>query len=542
MAHILRENPILLLFVVASIGYLIGNLRIRGSSLGVSAVLFTGLFIGAADASLHIPEIILLLGLSIYVYSIGLSCGPAFFKAFHSSRIKEFSLIICMLLFSGVMAAILWYVFDFSAAAIAGIYSGSTTNTAALAGVIDLIGNRRSSADSVDLIEQAVVGYSYSYPMGVFGGIIAILVLEKLLKVDYTSEKERLRKQYPVAEELTSTTIEITEPEVCNIQLRDLYQKYDWNVVFGRIYQNRKISLSSWNTHFQIGDLIMVVGSKKDILDVVQTLGKEVDSHIAYDRKLFDVRRIFVSNPDVAGRTLATLNLDEKYNTIVTRIRRGDIDILAQGDTTLELGDRIRFIARREDLKALSTFFGDSYYHSSKINLFTFGIGIGLGLLLGTIDYSIGPYIQFKLGYAGGPLVVGLILGALRRTGPVSWTLPYSANITLQQIGLIFLLAAIGVRSGSAFVQSLSLDGLMFFMAGSIISLLTAFIFLLIGYKMLRIPFSLLMGMVANQPAILDFAVTRAKSRIPEFGFTMMFPIALIAKILIAQILYLILI
>lgn len=542
MISILAENPILLLFVVASLGYLIGNIRIRGGSMGVSAVLFTGLFIGALDPSLHIPEIILLLGLSIFVYSIGLSSGPAFFKAFHSSRIKEFGLIIGMLLFSGVLAALLWYVFDFSAAAIAGIYSGSTTNTAALAGVIDLIGNRRQSADSVSLIEQAVVGYSYSYPMGVGGSIIAILILEKILKIDYSREKEQLRKKYPVAEELTSTTIEVTEQEVCDIQLRDLFQKYDWNVVFGRIYHNGKISLSSWNTHFQVGDLIMVVGSTTDVQEVIKTLGKEVESHIAYDRKLFDVRSIFVSNPDIAGRTLATLNLDEKYNAIVTRIRRGDVDMLAQGDTTLELGDRIRFIARREDLKALSAYFGDSYYHSSKINLFTFGIGIGLGLLLGTIDYSIGPYIQFKLGYAGGPLVVGLILGALRRTGPFSWTLPYSANITLQQIGLIFLLAAIGVRSGNAFVQSLSLDGLTFFIAGSTISLLTAFIFLTLGYKLLRIPFSLLMGMVANQPAILDFAVTRAKSRIPEFGFTLMFPIALIAKILIAQILFLILI
>ena len=295
MAHILRENPILLLFVVASLGYLIGNLRIRGSSLGVSAVLFTGLFIGALDASLHIPEIILLLGLSIYVYSIGLNCGPAFFKAFHHSRIKEFGLILGMLLFSGAMAAVLWYVYDFSAAAIAGIYSGSTTNTAALAGVIDLISNKRPSADSEAFIEQAVVGYSYSYPMGVLGSFIAIIVLEKLLKIDYSREKEQLRKQYPVAEELTSSTIEITETDVCNIQLRDLYQKYDWNVVFGRIYQNGKIVLSSWNTHFEEGDLIMVVGSRRDILDVAQTLGKEVESQLAYDRKLFDVRSIFVS-------------------------------------------------------------------------------------------------------------------------------------------------------------------------------------------------------------------------------------------------------
>ena len=541
MVPILRENPLLLLFVVASFGYLFGNIQIRGGSLGVAAVLFTGLIVGAIDPNLEIPNIILLLGLAIYVYSIGLSCGPAFFNAFQTGQYKEFLFILASLLFSGVLSVGLWYLFGFSASVISGIYSGSTTNTAALAGVIDIISNSSSISESQRIIENAVVGYSFSYPMGVMSSIIVIVLLEKILKINYEKEQTLLRKRYPVSEELTSSTVEVTRPEVCDIQLRDLYRQNDWNVVFGRIMQSGKISLSSWNTSFEMGDLVMVVGATSEIKEVANVLGKKVNSALAYDRRLFDVRSIFVSNPDLAGHTLAALNLDEKYNAIITRIRRGDMDILAKGDTTLELGDRIRFIARREDLKALSDYFGDSYHESSKINLFTFGVGIGIGLILGVTEISLGGGIQFKLGYAGGPLIIGLVLGAFRRTGPISWTLPYSANVTLQQIGLIFLLAAIGVRSGTAFVQSLSMDGLQMFIAGATISLLTALILLLVGYKVLRIPFTLLMGMVANQPAILEFAKDRAGNRIPEFGFTLMFPMALITKILIAQLLFLIL-
>lgn len=541
MIQLLSDNPLLLLFVVASLGYLVGSIKIKGASLGVAGILFTGLLFGAIDPDLQIPEIVLLLGLSIFVYSIGLSSGPAFFNAYRTNKTRDFVFIISTLVFSGLIATALWLAFGFSAGAIAGIYSGSTTNTAALAGVIDIITNSMSQEAGSKMIQDAVVGYSFSYPIGVLGGIVAILALEKLLKIDYGAEMVQLRKSYPLDQELTSATVEITNHEICDICLRDLLKVHDWNVVFGRLYQDGKISLSHWDTMFTLGDSIMVVGSPTEIEHVTQVLGKPGDLSLAHDRKEYDVRRIFVSDPMLVGRTISSLNIKEKYNAIITRIRRGDIEMLARGDTVIELGDRIRFIARREDLKELSAFFGDSYHKASRINVFTFGLGIGLGLILGNIEFSLGSTFNFQLGYAGGPLIVGLLLGAVRRTGPVNWTLPYSANVTLQQIGLILLLAAIGVRSGNAFVQSLSLEGLLFFLAGTVISLLTAMAILFVGYKTFKMPFTFLSGIVSNQPAILDFAMSRANNRIPEFGYTLMFPIALISKIVIAQVLFLLL-
>ncbi|MEM7104714.1 MAG: TrkA C-terminal domain-containing protein [Bacteroidota bacterium] len=541
MIPILVDNPLLLLFVVASIGYFIGTIKIKGSRLGVAAILFTGLFFGAIDPRLQVPEIILVLGLSLFVYSIGLSSGPAFFASYRRNGFRDITFIASILLFSGLIAVGLYFLLGFSAASIAGIYAGSTTNTAALAGVIDLINNTAGEAESATMIQDIVVGYSFSYPMGVLGGMIAIVVLEKWLKINYAEEKHRLRKDYPVDDDLTSLSIEITNPDICDIPIRDLFKQYDWNVVFGRVFKGGKMGLTNWDTTFKEGDFVMVVGGKEEVDRVTDHIGKYSDTELSYDRKLFDVRRIFVSNPKLVGKTIASLRINEKYNAVITRIRRGDVDMLANGDTVLELGDRIRFVARRRDLKELSAYFGDSYQASSKINLFSFGLGIGLGLMLGTIKISLGPDITFQLGYAGGPLVVGLFLGALRRTGPIVWTMPYSANVTLQQLGLILLLAAIGVRSGSAFFHSMSLDGLWIFAASALISLLTAFMILFAGYKFLKMPFSILMGMVANQPAILDFGVARTKNKLPEFGFTMMFPIALISKIIIAQILFLIL-
>jgi len=541
MIEILVTYPLMLLFVVAALGYLVGRIKFGGSSLGVAAVLFVGLGFGAIDPRLNIPEIILLLGLSLFVYVIGLSSGTAFFKAYQKKGLRNFTFVMATLAGTGAIAALMWLAFDFSAATITGIYSGSTTNTPALAGVIDYITHAYPENLSKGMVEDSVIGYSFSYVMGVLGAIIAILVLEKVFRIDYKAEAKRLRKDYPVGEDLSSATIEVTQEGICQRQLRDLFKEYDWNIVIGRVLHDGNVGLAQWSTTLAVGDVIMVAGNPEDLQEVIAVMGQEVESSLDIDRSEFDARRIFVSNPEVVGRTVASLNLDEKYNAVITRLRRGDTEMLVHGETVLELGDRIRFIARREDLKSLSRLFGDSYEAAAKVNLFSFGVGISLGLILGSITFNFGPDLSFKLGYAGGPLIVGLLLGAMRRTGKVVWTLPFSANVTIQQLGLIFLLSAIGVRSGQAFIQSVSVEGIWIFLASCIISLAAAFSMLIVGYKWLKLPFSLLAGMVANQPAILDFATSRSGNKLPVYGYAMVFPIALIMKIVISQILFLLL-
>lgn len=535
MNQLLVENPLLLLFLVASIGYTLGNIRVAGISLGVAAVLFTGLVFGALSNDYNIPKVVTNLGLVLFVYSIGLKSGPAFFSSYQKNGWRDFIFLVSMLVFSGAVAGGLFFIMDISASMITGAYAGSTTNTPALAAVIDYIAS--THANDSGMLSDAVLGYSFSYPMGVLGSIIVILIMEKLLKIDYNQEKQSLRKQYPLETNLSSITIEITNPEIAGVQVRDLLKKYKWDIVFGRIAQAGKITLINYDTSFNLGDRLMVVGSASELKAVTADMGKRIDSDLDLDRTEFDVRRIFVSNPRVAGRSLADLQIDKKFNAIITRIRRGDIEMLAKGNTVLELGDRLRFVARREDLSMLSDYFGDSYKDSSKINLFTFGIGIGIGLILGTMELNLGSAFSFKLGLAGGPLFVGLILGALRRTGPIVWTLPYSSNTTLQQMGLILLLAGIGVNAGHSFIDSFSTDAVYVFIASIAISMITAMAMIYIGYRFIKLPFTLLMGLVSNQPAILDFASDRSDSSVPEIGYTMVFPIAMIMKIVIAQML-----
>lgn len=541
MGHLLSENPLLLLFVVAAVGYFVGKVNIKGNSLGVSAVLFVGLAFGAINPDFNVPRIIFQLGIVFFVYSIGLSSGPAFFQSFKRNGVRDISFVMVMLSVSALLAVGIFFLLDLNAASITGIYSGSTTNTPALASVLDIV-DRRNDPNQAVLKDALVIGYTYSYPMGVIGVMIVLKIMERIFKVDYEEEKELLRKDYALEEELSSRSVRITNKDIIGQTLRDITNENNLSILFGRICSGDDVTLANWDTILHLNDELMIIGSLRDLDNATDFFGEESEDNISYNRKEYDVRRIFVSNPKLVGKTISSLNLTANYSAVITRIRRGDIDMLAKADTVLEQGDRIRFIARRKDLDGLSKLFGDSYFKSSAVNHFSFGLGIAIGLLLGSLEISLPGGTVFKLGIAGGPLVVGLVLGALRRTGPIVWTLPYGANVTLRQMGLVFLLAVIGLSSGNKVLESLGgSEWIPIAMGGVILSMLAAVLSIIIGYKIFKIPFSLLLGFLSNQPAILDFATDMSKNKVPVIGYSLMFPIALVMKILFAQILFLVL-
>lgn len=538
MGDFLIQNPLILLFLVIAVGYFVGNIRIKNTGLGTAAVLFVGLLFGALNPELGLPEIIFQIGMVFYVYTIAIKSGPVFFDSFSKNGWRDISFVLLMLSISAVLVVILYFILDFDKATITGLYTGSSTNTTALAAVIDMAG--RNMDFDPEVVSRLVVGYTFSYPMGVLGVMIVIKVMESVFKIDYQKEKAVLRKDYPIDDDITSKTIAITNKDINSKNLAQLIEENHWNIVFGRMDSlKRGMILSNDNIQLEVGDKIIVVGTVDELKSVEKVLGKEVAVNISHNRKDYDIIRIFVSNPKIVGRKLSSLNLGNKFRAIITRIRRGDIDMLAKPDTVLEMGDRIRFVVKREDIKKLQLMFGDSYHSSSKIDLFSFGIGITLGILLGMVEFKVFGGLVFKLGYAGGPLIVGLILGVLRRTGSLVWSIPYSSNITLNQLGLSLLLAVIGVKSGATLIENLS-DGfwIKIFMAGTFLTMTTTALSLWIGYKLIRIPYSLLLGFIANQPAILEFSTEITKNRVPAIGYTFMYPIALILKILFAQLLF----
>ncbi len=532
------EEALLYLFLAAAIGSFIGNLKWRGSGLGVAAVLFVGLAIGAIRPEIKIPEVLKLLGLSIFVYSIGLSSGPAFFNSMKSrgatNLLLSFTTLIILAVFIGVIAALL----GFDASSAAGLLAGVTTNTPALAGLLDAI-LKNGGAEAQQMSNNAVVGYSISYPAGVLGLMIALALMRQALKINYEEESRLLSKEFPSGQPIVHKTLVVENEAIVNQTIRELKRAYQMNVLFGRRRRNGEDILCNWDTTFAQGDLVGVIGEEEEVARVANILGRLTDFDLSDDRSVYDIRRIFVSNPKIAGQTIAALNLNEKFPMLLTRIRRGDVDSLVTADSVLELGDRVRVLARKQDMKEIANFFGDSYEHISHIDLLSFGLGMGLGILIGSMTVALPGNIVFSLGFAGGPLVAGLILSYLRRSGPILWTLPYSANLTLRQIGLMLMLAAIGINSGATFLATmLSPVGPLMLLSGAVVSLLGGILILLIGYKFFKIPYILLSGMISHHPANLDFANNMAKNKIPTYGYALVYPLLLIGKILFVQILW----
>ncbi len=539
MIQILIDNPLLLLFLVSALGYLLGQVRFFGTSLGIAAVLFVGLFFGALDPALKLPEIIYLLGLVLFVYTVGLSSGAGFFASFRRDGLRYNIFGFSMLLFAAGLVVAIYYALRLTPAISAGLFAGALTNTPALASVLD--GIRTSSTPEVveRLINQPVVGYSIAYPVGFIGMIVAIAVAQRTWRVDASRETETLRAFGMSGDRLINHTIEITRREVDGRSTRDLLAATKADVVVGRVKRGDEMTLASGDTTLAVGDLVSVIGSEESVAAFETALGRRSAVELPLDRTEFDYRRIFVSNPDVVGIPLGKLDVRTRFDAMITRVRRGDMDLLPHGNMVLELGDRVRAVTRRERMDEVTHFFGDSYRSLSEIDILSFTLGLALGLLVGLIPIPLPGGVTLKLGNAGGPLVVSLILGALRRTGPIVWILPYSANLTLRQVGLVMFLAGVGTRSGYAFVQTLmGGDGLTLFAAGAVVTLSMAALTLVVGYKLLKIPTGLLMGILSGiqtNPGVLAYAQQEAKNDLPAIGYATVYPMATIAKIILAQ-------
>jgi putative transport protein len=532
------EEALFYLFLAAAFGSFLGNIKFRGNSLGVAMVLFVGLAIGASHPEVKIPDVIKLLGLAIFVYSIGLSSGQAFFRSLKSRGAANLILAVLALSTLSISVGLSAVFFGFDSSGAAGLLAGITTNTPALAGLLDAI-QARGGADVEAMSNSAVVGYSISYPMGIIGLMIAVVLMRRLLRIDYAAEVRALGNEFPSGQPIVNHTIQVTQPEILGMTVRDFKKKYETHVIFGRLRRGAENSLCYLDMVFQPQDLVSITGEVPEVERISALLGLSIKQDLAGDRAAFAMRRIVVSNPKVAGKTIASLNLSEQYPVVLTRLRHGDVDTLIHPGTILELGDRIRVLAREEDLKDLEKIFGDSYEQLSNIDLLSFGLGMGLGILLGSIEMTLPGGILFSLGFAGGPLVAGLLLSFLRRTGPIVWTLPYSANLTLRQIGLMLMLAAIGINSGATFLSTmLSPIGQLMFLSGTLVSILGGVMILLIGFKILKIPFVLLSGMISHHPANLEFANNLAENKIPTYGYALVYPLLLIGKIVFVQLLW----
>lgn len=526
ISDLLANQPVLLLFAVAALGYPLGRLKIGGVSLGVAAVLFVALAFGALDPRLKLPEVLSQVGLVLFVYTLGLASGPSFVTSLRKDGLRLGVFALGFLVLGAALVAVVTSVLKLAPGVGAGGFAGAFTNTAALAAILT---HGKGLGDPV-------VGYSVAYPMGVLG---VILTIGAYLR--FVPNREQDHADAQTKEPLENATILIGESEYLGRTIEELLKDRVVKVIFGRYMRDGEQHLANGTTVIQLGDRMSVVGRKSDVAAAVAALGLEMPQKLTTDRSLFDYRRIFVSEPKVIGIPLRHLNLPETYGATITRVKRGDLDFIPDANTSLQPGDRVRVLASTDRLDEITKVLGDSYQALSEIDVVSLSLGIGIGLLLGAMPIPLPGGFSLSLGLAGGPLLVALLLGYLHRSGPIVWELPYSANLTIRQLGLVLFFAGVGTRAGQGFIRELtSPSGWLSMVGFTLATCLTAMAFLFAVHRVFRRSKAFSVGMLAGfqtQPAALAFAVDQTKSDSASAGYSSIFPFASIGKILVAQIL-----
>ena len=532
----LTQNPILTLFIVIGLGYALGEIPLFGFRFGIVGVLFVGLAVGSLGPSISVPEVIPTLGLIIFIYTMGIQSGPEFFKSLRQRGYRHLVFALVMVLLGWGVTLLVSRPAHLTRPRAAGLYTGAMTSTPALAAVRESLGERgRAAGLSPEQLravsDEPVVAYTIAYPVGVIGVLLSFAVLRRWWKPDME----------PLAEpEISVRDFEVMNPAAIGRTVEEVLRpQRDPGFIVSRIQHGQSSDIARADTRLQRGDIVVAVGDDDGLVRAEQIFGQPLDTHVEQDRSQLDFRRVFVSRQEIAGKRIRELNLENTIGATVTRLRRGDVDFVPTRDTRLELGDRVRVLTRRENFSAISRFFGDSIRGTAETDFGSVALGMVLGVLVGLVPIPL-PGGTIRLGFAAGPLLVALVLGKLERTGRITWIMPLHTNLTLRQIGLVFFLAGIGIRAGYSFAQSMRQNGLAMLLAGAAVTLVVTLLSLVVGHKLLKIPFAPLMGLVSaiqTQPACLAYATREANSDAPNVTYAAVYPVATIAKIILAQLL-----
>jgi putative transport protein len=511
---LLEQQPMVALFLTIAIGYLVGRINIKGLSLGVGAVLFIALAVGWF-APKSVPAAMMgTLGLALFLYAVGIQYGKEFFRGLASAEGRKANLLaLIAVLFAGLVS--LTFVGGSVKPGYAlGLFAGSGTSTAALQAAIQTLGNH-----------DPAVGYSVAYPFGVAGPIL-------FLYLGFLILKPRIARGGAGQER---SEIAIHNPVVIGRKLGDVMGTLPEGVQIIAVRESDHNEPANPEIVLVADDVVLAVGPNKEVLEQARKqLGEAAYGRIEDDRRDLDYVRVFASAPAVIGRTLGDLALPDGISFSVMQVRRGDNDLPLQANLVLEHGDRVGLLTNRASFPAVRRFFGDSIKSTAEFSYVSIGLGMAFGFLVGSIHVPIPGVGNIAIGLAG-VLVVALVLGKLRCTGGLSWTIPVSANLVLRNFGLTLFLAQVGMSSGPKFAATVSQTGFLFLGLSALTVTAIVLPIIIIGLFVFRMQYDQVAGIVAGacgNPAILAFSNKLTPTERPDIGYAMIFPGMTILKIL----------
>jgi putative transport protein len=517
---LLEQQPLMALFLTIAVGYLIGEINVKGFSLGVGAVLFVALGIGWFAPKAVPAAMVGTLGLALFLYGVGVHYGKQFFIGLTSRAGLQANLIaLTGVLAAGAASLVSMKTMNLKLGHALGLFAGSGTSTPTLQAAIATLGN-----------DDAAVGYSVAYPFGVAGPILFLYLAFTLLKP---------KIQLPTGTGMELLEIAVRNPELSGKSLGDLMTVLPAGVQIVALRREGRNEPASPNFVIVENDVILAVAPSKEALAQAQTiLGEAALGRLVKDRRDLDYLRVFASRPMIVGRTLGDLDLPGEKASILIQVRRGDTDLQPRPDLVLEFGDRVGVLAHRDDFAAMRKYFGDSIKGTAEFSYISIGIGMALGFLVGAIQLPLPGIGKLSVGLAG-VLIMALILGKLRRTGGLNWTIPLSANLVIRNLGLTLFLAQVGMASGPKFAATVTETGFVMLGLGAIVLVALVAPILILGLLIFRMPYDHVAGIVAGacgNPAILGYSNKLTPTDRPDIAYAMIFPGMTIVKILFVDI------
>ncbi|HBB8323876.1 TPA: putative transporter [Escherichia coli] len=536
-----------ILALVAVVGLFIGNVKFRGIGLGIGGVLFGGIIVGhfvsqaGMTLSSDMLHVIQEFGLILFVYTIGIQVGPGFFASLRVSGLRLNLFAVLIVIIGGLVTAILHKLFDIPLPVVLGIFSGAVTNTPALGAGQQIL---RDLGTPMEMVDQMGMSYAMAYPFGICGILFTMWMLRVIFRVNVETEAQQHESSRTNGGALIRTiNIRVENPNLHDLAIKDVPILNGDKIICSRLKREETLKVPSPDTIIQLGDLLHLVGQPADLHNAQLVIGQEVDTSLSTKGTDLRVERVVVTNENVLGKRIRDLHFKERYDVVISRLNRAGVELVASGDISLQFGDILNLVGRPSAIDAVANVLGNAQQKLQQVQMLPVFIGIGLGVLLGSIPVFVPGFpAALKLGLAGGPLIMALILGRIGSIGKLYWFMPPSANLALRELGIVLFLSVVGLKSGGDFVNTLvNGEGLSWIGYGALITAVPLITVGILARMLAKMNYLTMCGMLAGSmtdPPALAFANNlHPTSGAATLSYATVYPLVMFLRIITPQLL-----
>ncbi len=537
------SQSILILSLVAASGILLGSVKIRKVGLGVAGVLFTGLIFGHVGFHIdpQVMDFVREFGLILFVYTIGMQVGPGFLASLRKQGLP-LNIMAASIVILGVLVTLgIVYVAGIDMSVAVGLFAGGTTNTPALGAAQQALKNVAGFNDEMSKLPG--LGYAVAYPFGILGIIITMGLVRRAFAIKPTDEATLFAQQMQSSQPLLSTmNLVVSNPNLDGLRIEKLPGLQNSGVVISRIRKGAEIDVATPETLLRLGDVILLVGPQDRLNDFRVIVGQPADVDLKSLPSSVITKRVVVTRKRVLSKTLAELDLLEGYGVTVTRVSRADIEFTPNPGFRVQFADTLLLVGEADAIDRAAKELGNKPKQLDHPQVVPIFVGIALGVIVGSMPFHLGQMpAPVKLGLAGGPLLVAILLSRLGRVGPLIYYMPLSANFMLRELGITLFLACVGLRAGDQFVQTLTQGpGLLWIGCAALITLIPLVVVGFAARHLFKLNFTSICGVLAGSmtdPPALAFANSMSGSDAPSVSYATVYPLTMLLRVLSAQLL-----